>query len=299
MDLLKIIEKFNLKVISGDAYLDCKITNSNLNRPGLEFVGILDYFDNTRLQIIGEKENHYVSSSTVIDILDDYFAQNVPAIIFCRDLMPTTEFLKIAERYKTPVLVSDKETSTLISKLNRELLIELAEVKMVHGVFMAIHGTGVLIQGKSGIGKSEIALELVNRGSELIADDRVDFKLIDQDLIGAAPKILKNKIEVRGLGIIDIKEIYGVRSVSKEKHLKLIIELLDEKGIVFDRIGTQELNEVILGVEIPKIRIPLKTGRNYSTIIEAAVANYQLKHQYNIDTAKMFEDAIIENLKNS
>lgn len=272
-----------LRLVNKVDISDKFLYSSEIARPGVALTGHLEFFDEDRIQLFGLQEFTFLQDFVSDDILRAYLEKEPPLIIFARSNIPCKRFLDIADELKIPVLVCEINTSKVFTKIHDYLEYELAPQTKVHGVMLNIFGKGVLIKGQSGIGKSEVALELIKKGHILIADDMVNLKKTDTEtLMGEAPDLLKSKMEIRGIGIVDIQKLYGVTSVLLQDKLDLIIELTESlEGI--DRIGNTYLYEEILSVKKKKIKIPIFKGKSISNLIEVAVANYQLEedHKYN------------------
>lgn len=283
VELQKIVDKFQLRNLTPDVDIAAiRITNSDINRPALQFAGYFEQFDYNRVQLVGKVEHNYLLShedSYVRAMTQKIFQAGIPCIIFCRDLIPNPIFIELGNQYGIPVLSSAETTSTLLSEMNRFLKIELAPRITVHGVLVDVFGEGVLIKGESGIGKSEAALELVKRGHRLVADDVVVIKKINKDeLVGYAPDVTRYFIELRGIGIIDVKTLYGVQSVLDEQPISLVIKLEEwNRECEYDRLGLTEEYEEILGNKIVCHSIPIRPGRNLAIILETAAINYRQK----------------------
>jgi HPr kinase/phosphorylase len=273
---LKIIRVFNEKWIHNP------VTHPRPQRPGLGLSGYLKHIQAGRIQIFGKTEVGYLHSLKDEDrnrCLKDYFALKLPGIIISESIAAEADWIALAARYSTPILISELHTAPLISRLSAFLYQYFSKKIKMNGVLMDIMGQGVLITGASGIGKSETALELVNKGYQLIADDVTEFYLdSNDDLIGRANEIIKNLMEVRGLGIININDIFGASAVLEEKKLNLVINLEKwEPKKKYDRLGEDNLYFKILGLEIPLLNLPVAPGRNLSTIIEVALRNFLAK----------------------
>ena len=298
-----LVEKFDFEVICGADYLDREIITSDISRPGLEITGYFNYYPSERVQLFGRAEHTYLSRMTSDErllIMRSLSKEDTPFFIFSRGLQPEYEVIQAAEENHIPVLSSTTTTTRLSSNLAEMLHAHLAERISKHGVFVDVYGLGIMITGHSGVGKSETALELVKGGHRLVADDRVDFyQRDDTTIMGEAPEILRNVMEIRGLGIIDVMTLYGAGAVRKEQQLNLIIDLKDlKKWANFDRLGTAEEREQILEVAIPKITIPVQTGRNISSIIEVAAINFRAKSM-GFDAAQMFNDRLTRLIDNN
>ncbi|MEE0410743.1 MAG: HPr(Ser) kinase/phosphatase [Clostridia bacterium] len=288
LPLSKFIENFKLEVIYQPKSLDdVYITTLELSRPGLQLVGYYEFFDNSRLQIMGKAEFTYLehfSPEERIKHLEGFFKLGFPALIITRGLQIFPEMADFSEKYNVPLLRCDHGTSRFMSMAIRYLSEQLAPCKTRHGVLCEIYGEGILIMGESGVGKSEAAIELVKRGHRLVADDAVEIrKISDSALIGSAPKIIRHFVEVRGIGIIDVKEIFGMGAIKDEQQIDMVIHLEPwEKGKQYDRLGMIDEYTNIMGINVPSITIPVKLGRNIAVIVEvAAMNNRQKKMGYN------------------
>lgn len=273
-----------------------EIRTSDISRPGLEMTGYFDYYSPERIQLVGMKEWSYLMAMTEhnrYQVLREMFRPETPAIIVARDLAIPEEMFRAAKEEGISILQSKTPTSRLSGELSSYLDSRLAARTSVHGVLMDIYGMGVLIQGDSGIGKSETGLELIKRGHRLVADDRVDiYAKDDVTLWGEPAEILRHLIEIRGVGIIDIMSLYGASAVKDSSEVQLAVYLENyDNTKVFDRLGNGTGEIEIAGVGIPQIRIPVKTGRNISVVIEAAAMNYRAK-QMGFDATKLFEDRL-------
>lgn len=283
-------------VYSTSELLDKKITTSDISRPGLEMTGYFDYYSPERIQLIGMKEWTYVKAMTPhnrYQIFLQMFQPETPVIIVSRGLEIPEEMLQAAKENGIAIFQSKSPTSRISGELSSYLDSRLAKRTTVHGVLMDVYGMGVLIQGDSGIGKSETGLELVKRGHRIVADDRVDvYPKDDVTLWGEPAEILRHLLEIRGVGIIDIMSLYGASAVKESSQVELAIYLENfEKGKAFDRLGNGGETIEIGGIELPQVRIPVTTGRNISVVIEAAAMNYRAK-QMGYDATKSFEDRL-------
>ena len=292
-DLLK---KVRLNVVYGDEkMLEREITTSDISRPGLEMTGYFDYYTPERIQLMGMKEWSYLMKMTShnrYQVLRKMFERDTVMIV-ARDLKVPDEMLKAAKENKIVVLSSRTPTSRLSGEISSYLDSRLAERTSIHGVLMDIYGMGVLIQGDSGIGKSETGLELVKRGHRLVADDRVDIYAKDEmTLWGEPAEILRHLLEIRGVGIIDVMSLYGASAVKDSSQVQLAVYLENyDVNKTFDRLGNNGEEFEVSGVAIPRIRIPVKTGRNISVVIEAAAMNYRAK-EMGFDATKTFEERL-------
>lgn len=292
-----LAEKVKLKPIYvTDKALEKEIITSDISRPGLEMTGYFDYYSPERIQLLGMKEWSYLNAMTShnrYSVLKKMFQPETPAIIVARNLDIQDEMIEAAKEQGIAVLQSRVPTSRLSGEMSWYLDTCLAERTSVHGVLMDIYGMGVLIQGDSGIGKSETALELVKRGHRLVADDRVDVYAKDEETLWGEPaEILRHLIEIRGVGIIDVMSLYGASAVRNSSQVQLAVYLENfEKGKVFDRLGNGGEEIELSSVKIPRVRIPVKTGRNVSVVIEAAAMNHRAK-QMGYDATKTFEERL-------
>ena len=294
-----LVDKLKLKVVYGNEELLAKaITTADISRPGLEMTGYFDYYSPERLQLVGMKEWSYLKTMTAnnrYSVFANIFREETPAVVVARGLEIPEEMLQAAKENGVAVLQGRNSTSSLSGDMSWYLNSQLAERTSVHGVLVDIYGMGVLIQGDSGIGKSETALELVKRGHRLVADDRVDVYAKDEGTLWGEPaEILLHLLEIRGVGIIDVMSLYGASAVRNSSQVQLWIHLENfENDEVFDRLGNSNEEIELQGVKIPRIRIPVKTGRNVSVVIEAAAMNYRAK-QMGYDATKTFKDRLTD-----
>lgn len=275
----RLIRDLKLEVIS-EASSSKVIATSDINRPGLQFSGYYDYFGRDRVQVVGNAEWSYLDKMDPdqrYERLMDFFKFDITCMILSRNLVPHKEIIDAARKYNIWVLRSSLQTTHLMKELISYIEKELAETVSMHAELVDVYGVGILIQGNSGIGKSEIALELIKRGHILVSDDVVDIKCIDGVLYGKSPEITDGMMEVRGLGVINVTALFGLSSVSNEKQIDFIIELepWGNDMDTFDRIGNNNETQEVLGVSVKKIRIPVRPGRNLAVIVEAAAANYR------------------------
>lgn len=292
----EVIEKLRLDIVYGEPeLLEKEINTADITRPGLEMTGYFDYYTPERIQLLGMKVvlSCFDVLSQPLPSLEKMFLPETPAVIVARGLVVPEEMLKAARECKIAILTSRTATSRLSGELSSYLDSRLAERTSVHGVLMDIYGMGVLIQGDSGIGKSETGLELVKRGHRLVADDRVDIFAKDEiTLWGEPAEILRHLIEIRGVGIIDVMSLYGASAVKDSSQVQLAVYLENyDTHKTFDRLGNNAEEIEISGVAIPRIRIPVKTGRNISVVIEAAAMNYRAK-EMGFDATRLFEERL-------
>ena len=258
------------------------VYTQDINRPGLQFAGYFEHFAFDRIQIVGISEYNFFShidDETRRDVLDKFFSYEVPALIVARDLEVRPDVIEFAKKYDRVVLSTTKNTTRVINSLSNYLDSMLAQHTTIHGVLVDIYGIGVLIKGDSSIGKSETALELVQRGHRLVADDAVDIKKVDETILsGQAPELLKHFLEIRGIGIIDIRSLYGVGAVKSSKSIDIVAYLEEwDESKYYDRLGLDKEYEEILGVKVEKLIVPVKPGRNTSMVLEVAAMNFRQK----------------------
>lgn len=280
-----LVEELKLEVISQAVSLDRKITEQMLSRPGMELTGVVEYFRDSakrRVQIIGTKEWLYLQSLDS-DVRRErarvLFTDETPVIVFSKNFEVPQEMIELSEQTGVPLLRSQKETTVLFTAISNYLEEALSPIESVHGVLVDVNGIGVLITGKSSIGKSETALELIHRGHQLIADDRVDIYEKEPGLVvGRAPELLQQFIEVRGIGIINVVEMFGARAYRHKKRVTLMIELEDwNNEKIYNRIGLSDETTRLFNTDITKITIPVRPGRSIASLIEVAAMNHRLK----------------------
>ena len=269
----QLITEFQFEIIYGpEGFEKVEITTDDVNRPGLQLAGFFDYFEANRLQIMGKVENTYVEqfdSEKRLDIFDKLCSTGIPAIIITRNIDVIPEMVEAAKKYDVAVLRTNEFTSSVTSALVASLKVSLAPRITLHGVLVEIYGEGVLILGDSGVGKSETAIELVKRGHRLIADDAVEIKRVsDRTLVGSAPEIIRHFIELRGIGIVDVRRIFGMGAIKDTERIDMIINLEQwQEGKMYDRLGLDNQYTDILGMRIPSLTIPVRPGRNLAVII--------------------------------
>lgn len=288
LPLTKIIEEFELeKIYETEDINSAVITKTDVNRPGLQMVGFFDYFDSDRIQIMGKVEFTYLEQLNIEERtakIEMLLSQHIPALIITRGLQIFPEMIELAEKYNVPLLRSETGTSAFMSALIAFLNVQLAPRRTRHGVLVEVYGEGILILGESGVGKSETAIELVKRGHRLVADDAVEIKRVsDRTLVGSSPEIIRHFVELRGIGIIDVKEIFGIGAVKDTESIDMIIHLEPwEDGKQYDRLGMVDEFTNIMGINVPSLTIPVKLGRNLAVIVEvAAMNNRQKRMGYN------------------
>ena len=281
--LSKVVDKMKLENLTPDIDIKhIKVMQPDINRPALQLAGYMEHYETTRLQILGFVEYSYMMQMTEDrkkEIYPSLIHDDCPGFIFCRNLEPDELFLEEAEKKGVPVFKTQKATSSFKAEIIRWLNVKLAPCISVHGVLVDVYGEGVLITGESGIGKSEAALELIKRGHRLVTDDVVELRKVSEEtLIGTAPDITKHFIELRGIGIIDVKTLFGVACVRDTQNIDLVIRLEEwDKDKEYDRLGLQEEYTEYLGNKIVCHSIPIRPGRNLSIICEAAAVNHRQK----------------------
>ena len=281
--LTNLVEKMNLKNLTPAIDLTEKeISVPDINRPALQLTGYFDHFDSVRVQIIGYVEYTYLQtlrSERKKEVYQQLLSYGIPCLIFTTETYPDEELLKQANETNTPVFATDKKTSPFQAELIRWLHVEMAPCISIHGVLVDVYGVGVLIMGESGIGKSEAALELIKRGHRLVTDDVVEIRKVSDDtLVGSAPSITKHLIEIRGIGIVDVKTLFGVQSVKETQTIDLVITLEEwDKNREYDRLGLEDNYTEFLGNKIVCHSIPIRPGRNVAVIVESASINHRQK----------------------
>ncbi|MBO7402735.1 MAG: HPr(Ser) kinase/phosphatase [Lachnospiraceae bacterium] len=297
-----LADKFDLKNCTPDLDISKrKISHSEINRPALQLAGFYDYFDNVRVQIIGNVENAYMNQfdeDTRLSVIEKLMSFNPPCLVFCQGINPSERLSELATKMGVPVLSTEKGTCNFESEAIRWLKVELAPRITIHGVLVDVYGEGVLITGESGIGKSEAALELIKRGHRLVADDAVEIKKVSDDtLVGSAPAVTQHMIELRGIGIINVKALFGVESVKNTQNIDLVINLEEwNKDKEYDRMGLEEHFTEYLGNKITCHNIPIRPGRNLAIICESAAVNHRSK-KMGYNAATEFYDRVMENMK--
>lgn len=281
--LEKVVEKFKLVNLTPEIDIkSIRVTQTDLNRPALQMTGYFEHFDATRLQVIGFVEYTYMEGMSIEQkntVYDKLLSYDIPAIIFSREQKPDAIFLEIAKKHNKPVFSTSQNTSAFMAEAIRWLNVQLAPCISVHGVLVDVYGEGVLITGESGIGKSEAALELIKRGHRLVTDDVVELRKVSDDtLVGSAPDITKHFIELRGIGIVDVKALFGASSVKDTQSVDLVIKLEDwDKDKEYDRLGLEEEYAEYLGNKIVCHTLPIRPGRNLAVICESAAVNHRQK----------------------
>ena len=301
--LSKVVEKLNLKNLTPDVDMtEKKVMVPDINRPALQLTGFFEHFAYERVQLIGCVEYTFLENMEEDEkekIYDMLLSYKIPCIIFCRNLKPDDSLIEKANKANVPVFSTETPTSAFSAEIIRWLNVELAPCISIHGVLVDVYGVGVLIMGESGIGKSEAALELIKRGHRLVSDDVVEIrKVSDETLVGTAPDITRHFIELRGIGIVDVKMLYGVQSVRETQNIDLVITLEEwDRDKEYDRLGLEEQYTEFLGNKVVCHSIPIRPGRNLAIIVESAAANFRQKRMgYN--AAQELYRRVQENLTN-
>lgn len=281
--LKKVVEEFNLTVSYASSDYDkvCLMVEEVM-RPGLQLTGFFNHFEPLRLQVIGNAESTYLRTlehDRLLDIFSQLFANKIPALIFARNIEPMPECMEMAKKHDITILRCLESTSYVVSNLITYLKNALAPQITRHGVLVEVYGEGMLLMGESGIGKSEAAAELLKRGHRLIADDAVEIrKIADNTLMGTSPELIRNYIEIRGIGVINVAKLFGMAAIKNETAINMVVNIVpwsDEQ--IYDRLGLEEQYMDLLGVKVPAITIPIKPGRNLAVILEVAAMNNRQK----------------------
>jgi len=288
---MNLIDKVSIKDMMKDLNLepvympedkDYYVYSQDINRPGLQFAGYFEYFAHERIQIVGKAEYNYFSyidEKTRAEVLDKFFSEEIPALVVTRGLEVKPDVIEFAKKHNRVILSTKRNTTRFINRLSNYLDDRLATHTTLHGVLVDVYGIGVLIKGESSIGKSETALELVQRGHRLVADDAVEIRQLDESmLLGQSPELLRHFLEIRGIGIIDVRSLYGVGAVKNAKSIDLVIHLESwNEDKYYDRLGLDKEYEEILDVNIEKLVVPVKPGRNTAMVVEVAAMNFRQK----------------------
>ena len=295
----KLIEEFDLEVLRGvENYQDVLIQREDVNRPGLQLVGFFDYFDAKRMQLLGRVESTYleqISSEERRKCFDAFLAHDIQALVITRGMEPFPELMEMAEKYDRTILRTQETTTAFMGALILALRNYLAPRITRHGVLVEVYGEGVLLLGESGVGKSETAIELVKRGHRLVADDAVEIKRVGvKRLVGSATELIRHYIELRGIGVVDVQQLFGMSAVREDQDIDLVVNLEQwNDETMYDRLGLEQLYTVILDVKVPALTVPVKPGRNLAIIVEvAAMNNRHKKMGYN--AAQAFTQQINE-----
>ena len=300
--LYQLIEDLKLEqVYMPENKRNLQITNMDINRPALQIAGYFNHFDNTRIQVFGMVENDYLhdmDSETRRSNMDKFFSFNFPCLIITRDLIVPNGVLEMAKKYEVPILRTPKHTSAFMARIIYYMHTKLGEQITRHGVLVEVYGEGILLMGESGVGKSETAIELVKRGHQLIADDAVIIKKINStDLVGTSPELIRHFIELRGIGIVNVRRIFGMGAVKERAYIDMVVNIENwDSTKTYDRLGIDTQYTDILGVRMPSLTIPVKPGRNLAVILEvAAMNNRQRRMGYN--AAEELNNKIMEDME--
>ena len=281
--ITELIEKLGLRNMTMELDTDAIVlVHPDVNRPALQLTGFFDHFDKDRVQIIGYVEQAYLDKLTPErrhEVYDALISSQIPCLLFSRGMKPEEDVLELCNHYGVPCMVSEKTTSDLMAEVIRWLNVKLAPMISIHGVLVDVFGEGVLIMGESGIGKSEAALERIKRGHRLVSDDVVEIRRVsDETIIGSAPDITRHFIELRGIGIIDVKTLFGVESVKDTQAIDMVIKLEEwDREKEYDRLGMEDQYTEFLGNKVVCHSIPIRPGRNLAIIVESAAVNYRQK----------------------
>ena len=306
IEMTKMVEEMDLRNLTPEVDMtDLVIATPDINRPALQLTGYYEHFANERVQIIGYVEFTYLQhleESERVRAFEEFVSRKIPCVIFTTKMIPGPEILELCNRYQVPAFAVDKSTSVFMAEIIRWLNVQLAPMISIHGVLVDVFGEGVLIMGESGIGKSEAALELIKRGHRLVTDDVVEIrKVSDETLVGTAPDITKHFIELRGIGIIDVKtlfvyNLFGVESVKDTQNINLVIKLEEwDKDKEYDRLGLEDQYTELLGNQVVCHCIPVRPGRNLAVIVETASINHRQK-MMGYNAAKELYRRVQENL---
>jgi len=294
-------DRFDIKLINENVPLDKLIYEQNLHRPGLPLAGFMELFSSTRIQVFGNTEMKYLnnlSSEERKKACERIFKYKIPCVIITNGNLPLEEMIEMAEKYSIPIFSSKFETTKIAYLISDFLEDQFSPRLSLHGSFVDVYGVGMLFVGKSGIGKSEVALDLVERGHRLVADDVVIFtKKGEGILIGSGTDLVKHFMEVRGIGIIDIQSMFGVRAIRYQKRLEIIIELeIWDENFEYTRTGLDDKFINVMGIDIPYVKLPILPGKNITVISEIISLNYLLKH-YGYDSAKVLQQKLIDKIR--
>ena len=302
--LTTLVQEFKLEVAyAATDYEKIRLTVEDVARPGLQLAGYYDHFEPMRLQVMGNVEISYLQKLTVAEQIvtfDRLFSYKIPALLVARNITPSQQCMEMAKKHNVTILRSREATSTIVSDIIAYLKAALAPCITRHGVLMEVYGEGLLLIGESGIGKSEAAIELLKRGHRLIADDAVEIRKISESaLMGTAPALIRNYVELRGIGIINVAKLFGMGAVKAENEINLVVNIVPwDQQKVYDRLGLEDQHMDILGVHIPMNTIPITPGRNLAVILEvAAMNNRQRKMGYN--PAQEFTDQMNRHFEQS
>ncbi|MBU1098534.1 MAG: HPr(Ser) kinase/phosphatase [Bacteroidetes bacterium] len=296
------LDKFKIKLLTKQLGFDRLITEQNLHRPGLALAGFVELFSFNRIQVFGNTEMRYLHNLTSDkrkESLKKIFQFEIPCIIITNNNKPLPELLELAEEFQISIFITEYSTTKAVYFISDFLDDQFASKMSLHGSFVDVYGVGLLFTGKSGIGKSEVALDLIERGHRLVADDLVILTKKGEGIImGSGTNLVKHFMEIRGIGIIDVKSMFGVRAIRFQKRLEVILDLeLWDDNASYTRTGLDDRTKSVMDVEIPYIKVPIIPGKNITVISEVIALNYLLKH-YKYDAAKVFQKKLSETIKN-
>ena len=302
VSIRQLAEELKLNIVHMPKDKEYYVYTQDINRPGLQFAGYFEHFAFDRIQIVGISEYNFFSNindQVRRDVLYKFFSYEIPALIVARGLEVNPDVIEFAKKYNRVILTTSKNTTRVINSLSNYLDSMLAPRTTMHGVLVDLYGIGVLIKGPSSIGKSETALELVQRGHRLVADDAVDIKKVDETiLLGQAPELLRHFLEIRGIGIIDVRSLYGVGAVKNSKSIDIVAYLEEwDENKYYDRLGLDKEYEEILGVKVEKLVVPVKPGRNTAMVLEVAAMNFRQRGM-GYDAAKEFNKKLSKLIEN-
>ena len=302
VSIRQLAEELKLNIVHMPKDKEYYVYTQDINRPGLQFAGYFEHFAFDRIQIVGISEYNFFSNindQVRRDVLDKFFSYEIPALIVARGLEVKPDVIEFAKKYNRVILTTSKNTTRVINSLSNYLDSMLAPRTTMHGVLVDLYGIGVLIKGPSSIGKSETALELVQRGHRLVADDAVDINKVDETiLLGQAPELLRHFLEIRGIGIIDVRSLYGVGAVKNSKSIDIVAYLEEwDENKYYDRLGLDKEYEEILGVKVEKLVVPVKPGRNTAMVLEVAAMNFRQRGM-GYDAAQEFNKKLSKLIEN-
>ena len=302
VSIRQLSEELKLNIVHMPKDKEYYVYTQDINSPGLQFAGYFEHFAFDRIQIVGISEYNFFSNindQVRRDVLDKFFSYDIPALIVARGLEVKPDVIEFAKKYNRVILTTSKNTTRVINSLSNYLDSMLAPRTTMHGVLVDLYGIGVLIKGPSSIGKSETALELVQRGHRLVADDAVDIKKVDETiLLGQAPELLRHFLEIRGIGIIDVRSLYGVGAVKNSKSIDIVAYLEEwDENKYYDRLGLDKEYEEILGVKVEKLVVPVKPGRNTAMVLEVAAMNFRQRGM-GYDAAQEFNKKLSKLIEN-
>ncbi|MEA4921113.1 MAG: HPr(Ser) kinase/phosphatase [Clostridiaceae bacterium] len=303
----ELIKEFKFDVVYGpDGFLERTISSASVNRPGLQLTGFYEGFDNNRIQVLGKMEQFYMSHFNEYEQekkFDELFSKGIPLLILSADSETLPQCIESAKKFNVPVVRSGDHASEILAAMIASLNVHLGPRLTMHGVFVEVYGEGILLLGDSGVGKSETAIELLKRGHRLVADDAVDIKRVSaKSLVGSAPELIRYFMELRGIGVVDVRRLFGMGAVKPTEKVDLIINLEKwEEGKNYDRMGIDEKYTTILDIKVPSLDVPVKPGRNLAVIIEVAAMNNRHKkmgHNAGKELSEKIYSSMVTNQQN-